>query len=140
MKKKKDPQDGVAKIKLTNGMIYAIQNHPSFGKIVSSACWRSDTKFLIKRWLRKLNDSPEVKAYNDTRNELVRAHDEAQKEKNELDRTALTLDHPDIQKLHEMDSGLEIEKLILKSKILPDDLSPAEQMSIDWLIEIEEDN
>jgi len=133
-KKIKQEETKSEKIKFKNGMFYNLQNNPSLTKFMRSTVLNSKVKMDIYRFIKRISESPEMKAYQDMIKEIQENHNKEQKDKDEPE--ALVLNHPKIMELHDLDSDFEIEKLNLKMKVLPEEITVEDLFQLSWIMDI----
>jgi hypothetical protein len=137
-KKKTKVSDQGEIIKLTNGMIDGFLNNPSITKLRQLKGLRAELRYKIFKLWETIVASPEAKALSDTKNELVKEHEESQAKLKPEQRVPLTLENPKVQELFAIGSGLEVKKIIIPSDQLTGEFTPFDMNATAWLIEFVE--
>lgn len=118
------------KAKITNFMIERFQREESFMKLRRAIGLRAADKYKIFKLAEILINGPEARALNAAKDELIKTTDEKEQ---------LSYNHPKVMELMELETGLELDKLILQASKLPSDFTPEDMMITSWLIEYMED-
>lgn len=138
-KTKKQPEKKKGEtVKLTNAMIEGFINNPSIAKLRQLPGLRQEVRFKIFKLWETIIGSPAAKALIESKNLIIEEHNKKQENLPEGKRTALTLDDPKVQELFNLDSGLEVEKVIIASSQLNPDFTPFDMSATSWIIEFEE--
>ncbi|MGB2828565.1 MAG: hypothetical protein WBC50_10295 [Dehalococcoidales bacterium] len=150
----------VLKVKITNFMIENFQREQSFMKLRRAIGLGAADKYKIFKLAEILMNGPEARALNAAKDELVKTTEEKKRlevieakgrfiegKEKEVDKaikeieqkSQLTYTHPKVRELMELESGIELEKLILQASKLPADFTPEDMMITSWLIEYKDD-
>lgn len=135
-KKQEGPQGEL--IKFTNGMIDAYVNrdrNPAITKLRQLIGIGSDLRMNIFTFTNTVMDSPQAKALLETINEMVKEHADRQKDLDPVQQKPLNIDHPAIQEFFNLESGLEIRKLVIPNKRIPDSFTPEDMLATKWFVE-----
>lgn len=136
-KKKEPPKKGEV-VKMTNGMIDGFLTNPSIQRLRQLKGLRAELRFKIFKLWETILTSPEAKAVEATKNQMVKEHEEKQKKLKEEDRKPLLLESPQVQALFEVDSGLEVTKITISSDQLSGDFTPFDMSACRWIIDFKE--
>ena len=118
------------KVKITNFMIENFQREQSFQKLRRAIGLGAADKYKIFKLSEILMNGPEARALNAAKDELIKTTDGKEQ---------LSYTHPKVLELMELESGLEVEKLILQASELPADFTPEDMMITSWIVEYIED-
>jgi len=118
------------KVKITNFMIERFQRDESFMKLRRAIGLRAADKYKIFKLAEILMNGPEARAFNAAKDELIKTTDEKEQ---------LSYNHPKVLELMNLETGLELDKLVLQASKLPADFTPEDMMITSWLIEYVED-
>jgi len=160
------------KVKITNFMIERFEQETAFIKLRRPLPLREDEikmgkpdfnleyRLKIFKLSEILMNSPEARAFNRLKNELIKIIEEKKQievveekerlkgaEQKEVDKAIraievkeqLTYNHPKVLELMNLETGLELDKLVLQVNKLPGDFTPEDMMITSWLIEYVED-
>lgn len=136
-KKKEEPKQGEL-IKFTNGMIDAYVNrdrNPAITKLRQLVGIGSDIRMKIFTFTNTVHDSPQAKALLETINEMVREHEDRQKDLEDEKKTTLNIDAPEIKEFFKLESGLEVRKIIMPSNRIPDHFTAEDMLATKWFVE-----
>ena len=125
-------------LKLTNGMIDGFNRNQSILKLRNLKGLRADLRYKIYRLAETISNSPESKALGKTIEELINNHTKKQEKLDPKERTVLQTSDPGIQDVFNMESGLEINKLVIPTNQLSDEFTPYDMSACTWIIEFEE--
>lgn len=150
-------------VKLTNGMIDGFNRNQSIMKLRNLKGLRAELRYKIFRLTETIFNSPESKALGKTIEELVNQHNKSheilrkelekletipkesrtelqEKRINKLQQEVIPLQitAPEIKAVFNMESGLEINKLIVPTSQLSDEFTPFDMSACAWIIEFEE--
>ena len=114
------------KVKVTNFMIERFQREESFTKLRRAIGLGAADKYKIFKLSEILINGPEAKALNAAKDELIKTSDGKEQ---------LSYTHPKVVELMDLETGLEVEKLILQISKLPEDFTPEDMMITSWLVE-----
>jgi len=120
----------IVKVKITNFMIERFQREEAFMKLRRAIGLGAADKYKIFKLAEVLMNGPEARALGMAKDELIKTTDEKEQ---------LTYTNPKVMELMELESGLELEKLILQASKLPADFTPEDMMITSWLIEYADD-
>jgi hypothetical protein len=138
-KTKKQPEKKKGEVvKLTNGMLDGFLNNPSIAKLRQLPGLGTEVRFKIFRLWELVASSPQMKALIECKNVIITDYNKKQEKVAEEKRTALTLDHPEIQELFKLESGLEVEKPVISNSKLPSDFTSFDMTATGWIIDFEE--
>ena len=118
------------KVKFTNFMIEKFQRDISFQKLRVSEDLSQELKFELFKLVEILTNGPEAKALIAAKNELIRTDGK---------KDILSFDHPKVQELMNLESGIEFNKLYVCVKDIPKALTPEDMRQISWLIEFKDE-
>ena len=118
------------KVKITNFMIERFQRDESFAKLRRAIGLGAAHKYKIFKVAENMMNGPEARALNKAKDELI---------KSISDKEQLSYNHPKVKELMELESGLELEKLILQASKLPADFTPEDMIITSWLVEYVDD-
>jgi len=135
----KELKKGSDLVELTNGQIRAIKFDRAINEIINATGWKSADKFRMLKLLRSITESPEAKAVDDHIDQIRKRYMMAQKGLPPEERMAQLNDDPELLDLLKLDSGLSIEKLKIKVKVIPEDVSAGALLAASWLINIDLD-
>jgi len=136
--KKKEPPKQAEVVKLTNGMIDGFLTNPSILKLRQLKGLRAALRYEIFKLWEMILTSPEAKALEATKNQMVKEHEERQKTLKEKDRKPLLLESEQVQSLFKIESGLEVKKVTISSDQLSGEFTPFDMSSCRWIIEFKE--
>ena len=136
MSRKEKIQEDKGIIKFTNGMLFGFQNNQVLSKLAQSKLG-SKAKFDIYKLIRKIGESPEMKALQDSIKEINENHEKEQIDKEEKE--VLLITDPEIVELFNIESGLETKKITIKAESLSDDITISDMLQVSWLIDFEEE-
>jgi hypothetical protein len=122
-------------VEFTNGMIDSFNRNVSIRKLRNAPGLRAELKFRLYKLVQQINNSDEAKALEDTINSLIKEHDAAQAKIDADKRSPLQIDDPRVKEIHEINSGLIINKLCIPIDQLPGDFSADDMLSTDWIID-----
>ena len=138
-KTKKQPEKKKGEVvKLTNGMLDGFLNNPSIHKLRQLPGLGTEVRFKIFRLWELVASSPQMKALIECKNVIITDYNKKQEKLPEKERTILTLDHPKIQELFNLESGLEVEKPVISNSKLSSDFTPLDMTATGWIIQFEE--
>ena len=120
-------------IVLSNLHIYLLRQSPSIGVLMAATDIPKPAKLKIYKFFFSLMDRPEAKALHETVDEIV-----AEWTKEDPEAILPSLNDPVFDGIFDKDSGIEIKKLQLSGKEIPDAISSADMMGLTWLIEFGE--
>ena len=135
-KKQEGPQGEL--IKFTNGMIDAYVNrdrNPAITKFRQLPGIGSDLRQRIFTFSNTVMDSPQAKALLETINEMVKEHDEREKDLKDEEKTVLDIDAPEIKEFFKLEPGLEVRKIIMPSNRIPDHFTAEDMLATQWFVE-----
>ncbi len=121
------------KIKLNNFQIYLIRRDPSIGVLMAATDIPKSAKLKIYNFFFSLMDRPEAKSLCRITDEIV-----AEFEKENPEAPPVMLNDPMFTEIFGKDAEIEIKKLQLSGKEIPDAISPADMMGLSWLIDFAE--
>lgn len=118
------------KIKVKNFMIERFQKDISFQKLQVSEDLGQDIKFTLYKLMEILTNGPEAKALIEAKNALIRAEGEDEQ---------LSFNHPKVVELMELDSGIELDRIIMLVKDIPKVFTLEDMRLTSWLIEFKDE-
>ena len=121
------------KVALTNGLIWMFNNSPSFNKLRAAPGLRAELKYALYRQKKTVSESAEAKAMQEMIDEIITAHNKTQEDKTKKE--PLLLIDPKIQAIFDLDSGLEVKKVVIPQVQLPVDFSAEDMLATDWIID-----
>lgn len=136
--KKKEPPKQAEVVKLTNGMIDGFLTNPSILKLRQLKGLRAALRYEIFKLWEMILTSPEAKALEATKNQMVKEHEERQKTLKEKDRKPLLLESEQVQSLFKIESGLEVKKITISSDQLSGEFTPFDMSAVRWIIDFTE--
>jgi len=139
LKKKTAAKNKPGVIRFTNAKLENFMANDALKKLISSKSIKSSDKFKIYRFVRRITDSPEAKAYVATKQEIINNHNEVQDKKPEKDREPLLMNDPKIKELLSVELDLAVAKIILEVKALPDELTVNDMIELSWFIDFNEE-
>ena len=80
-----------------------------------------------------MSESAEAKAMQEMMDEIITAHNKTQEDKTKKE--PLLLIDPKIQAIFDLDSGLEVKKVVIPQVQLPVDFSAEDMLATDWIID-----
>jgi len=87
--------------------------------------------YELHKWIKRITESTEAKAYAERRDEILRGFEESQAElKPEERRPPMPENVPEWQELLEMDSGLELQKMEISTETFPDFRDPDRALNV----------
>ena len=129
------------KVKITNFMIERFQREGAFMKLRRAIGLRAADKYKIFKLSEILVNGPEARALNAAKDELIKAIAVKNEQIKKIEeKEQLSYNHPKVLELMDLESGLELEKLILQASKLPADFTPEDMMITSWLVEYLDDN
>ena len=118
-------------VKVTNFMLDIFNREGSFKKLRQAIGLGAADKYKIFKLSEILLNGPEARALNAAKDELIKANKENEQ---------LSYNHPKVVELMELESGLELEKLILNISKLPPNFTPEDMMVTAWLVNYIDDS
>lgn len=118
------------KIKITNFMIEKFHRDISFKKLQVATELSQEFKFKLFKMFESMLNSKEARALAEAKNALIEASSDSKE---------LAFDHPKVTELMELDSGIELEKLIMSVKDIPHNFTLEDMMVTSWLIEFKDE-
>ena len=117
-------------IVLSNLHVYLLRQSPSISALMTATDIPKPAKLKIYKFFFSLMDRPEAKALYETVDEIVA---ECMKEDPEAPLPPLA--DPMFNGIFDKNSGIEIKKLQLSGKEIPNAISPADMIGLSWLVE-----
>lgn len=134
---KKTKKETAKKITFTNAMIYGVLNNFCFLRIKRSLSLPGTERHKINHLFRTISESIEAKALQDSMDAAVKRHEKENEKIPKEKRRELTIFHPYIQEIFEIETGLKVAQLIVDSKgDFPEGVSIEDGEQARWLIDI----
>ena len=137
IKKQPEKKEGEV-VKFTNGMLDGFLNNPSFAKLRQLPGLGTEARFKIFRLWELVANSPQMKVLIESKNHIITEYNKKQEKVPEAKKTRLTFDHPEIQELFNLESGLEVAKPVISNSKLSSDFTSFDMTATGWIIQFEE--
>lgn len=118
------------KVKISNFMIERFQRDISFKKLRVAEDISQAMKFELFKLVERLTNGTEAKAMLAAKNALIKAEGKDEQ---------LSFNHPKVQELMELDSGIELDKIVMLAKDIPSAFTLEDMRQTAWLIEFKDE-
>ena len=92
-----------------------------------------DLRFDFYKYMTRITESDECKAYNNHKDDIIKKFNESQEKLKKEDRKSPTLENlPELQKLFDKDSGFKVKKFELPNEMC-EGISTEDMIATDWI-------
>lgn len=121
------------KIKIINIMFEEFQSNPLIKALRTKKGEDPLLRFYMFKMTELMTKSHEAQAFFQAREEILVRHNEEQKNLSQAEKKPLTLGHPEIVKLFNGESGLEIDRIDVPMQEVPEQFTAEDMANTSWM-------